>query len=61
MRTYGRVPVYVSATGPGALVQAIDPTTGRPQTKWIEIDTTPDGFNDYVYATTLIQVLKLTG
>ena len=40
-------------------MQAIDPATGLPQTKWIEVDTTPDGFDDYVYATTLIQVFKL--
>lgn len=28
-------------------------------TKWVEVSTTPDGDNTYVYLTTLIQVLKL--
>ncbi len=55
MRTYGRVPVYL----PGTTVQAIDPITGLPETKWVEVDTTPQGFDDYVYITTLIQVIKL--
>ena len=55
MRTYGRVPVLIPGTG----VQAIDPATGLPQTKWVEVDTTPDGFDDYVYITTLIQWIKL--
>lgn len=55
MRTYGRIPVFI----PGTDVQAKDPDTGRPETKWIQIDTTPSGLNDYVYLTTLIQVLKL--
>lgn len=55
MRTYGRVPYYT----PGTTIQPIDPDTGRPQTKWIVVETTPDGFNDYVYLTTLAQVLKL--
>lgn len=26
---------------------------------WVEVSTTPDGYNDNVYLTTLIQVLKL--
>lgn len=55
MRTYGRVPVLI----PGSNVQAIDPETGSPATEWVEVDTTAAGYNDYVYITTLIQVLKL--
>lgn len=27
--------------------------------KWVEVSTDADGFNDYVYVTTLIQCLKL--
>lgn len=55
MRTYGRIPVFV----PGTNRQAIDPATGIPVTQWVEVDTSPDGFNDMVYVTTLCQVLKL--
>lgn len=55
MRTFGRVPVFV----PGTQAQATDPITGLPETKWVEVDTTADGFDDYVYITTLIQVMKL--
>lgn len=55
MRTYGRVPVLISGTN----VQAIDPVTDLPQTAWVEVDTTPDGYDDYVYITTLIQTMKL--
>jgi len=44
MRTYGRVV----------------PNILFPNVKqWVEVDTSPDGFNDMVYVTTLIQVLKL--
>lgn len=50
MRTYGRVLVEPTV---------LDPETNRPKTVWVEVDTTPTGFNDYVYITTLIQVLKL--
>lgn len=33
---------------------------GRDQnSKWVEFQTDPNGFNDYVYAINLIQVLKL--
>lgn len=31
--------------------------TGAPT--WVEVDTTPDGYNDYIYITTLVQCLKL--
>ncbi len=34
-------------------------TYGRVNGKWVEVDTTPTGFDDYVYLTTLAQVLKL--
>lgn len=35
-------------------------TYGRtPAGTWVEVDTTPDGFNDGVFITTLIQNLKL--
>lgn len=45
MRTYGRI---------------IPDEEGAPTVKrWVEVDTTAAGFNDYVYITTLIQVLKL--
>lgn len=44
MRTYGRI--------------ALNPLYPKVLT-WVEVDTTADGFNDYVYVTTLIQVLKL--
>lgn len=27
--------------------------------KWVEVGTTPQGFNDYVWITTLVQVFKL--
>lgn len=43
MRTYGRVPV----------------TPGGKPTKWVEVTTDENGFNDDVYLTTLCQVLKL--
>ena len=55
MRTYGRVPVYV----PGTDIQATDPVTGLPATKWVTITTDANGFNDLVYATTLVQAFKL--
>lgn len=44
---------------PGTSIQATDPVTGLPQTMWIEVTTTPTGFDDYVYLTTLAQVLSL--
>jgi len=55
MRTYGRVPVYM----PGTIIQATDPRTGLPQQRWVIVTTDANGFNDYVYATTLVQVFKL--
>ncbi len=55
MRTYGRVPVLVAGTN----IPVIDTETGLPATQWVEVDTTSAGYNDYVYITTLIQVLKL--
>ena len=53
MRTYGRVPKLTNGA------QLIDPSTGAPALQWVEVDTTPDGFNDLVYATTLVQCLQL--
>lgn len=48
MRTWGRnYTVPPSDTGPGEYV-------------WVEVDTQPDGSNDYVWLTTLAQCLKLT-
>lgn len=55
MRTYGRVPVYL----PGTLIQAKNPNTGQPATKWVVVQTDANGFNDLVYATTMVQVFKL--
>lgn len=46
MRTYGRAEVT-------------DPVTGFKSMRWVEVSTTPSGLNDYIYLTTLIQVLKL--
>jgi hypothetical protein len=54
VRTYGRVPVFI----PGTNIQAIN-ANGLPETQWIEVDTTADGYNDYVYMTTMIQTIKL--
>lgn len=54
MRTYGRIPVFDSNHIP-----VIDPNTGVQALKWVEVDTTPDGYNDYVYLLTLIQVMLL--
>lgn len=45
MRTYGRVPV--------------DPTVPDGPKKWVIVQTDKNGFNDYVWLTTLIQCLKL--
>lgn len=45
MRTYGRIPV-----------DPLRPDLGK---QWVEVDTDALGFNDAVYITTLIQVLKL--
>ena len=47
MRTYGRVPNPAST-----------PLVPLPPV-WTEVTTDANGFNDLVYATTLIQVLKL--
>lgn len=45
MRTYGRV---------------ANPNSGSPDpVKWVEVQTAPNGLNDYVYVTALIQELKL--
>ena len=55
MRTYGRVPVYMS----GTLIQAKNPNTGQPATKWVVVQTDANGFNDLVYATTLVQAFKI--
>ena len=55
MRTYGRILILDPVTGD----PVIDPTTGVQQKQWIEVETDVAGFNDYVYITTLIQVLKL--
>lgn len=55
VRTYGRIPLLDPITN----VQVIDPETNAPAVKWVEVDTTPDGFDDYVYVTTMIQVMKL--
>ena len=45
MRTWGRIPV--------------DPTNPTGPKMWVEVDTAPDGNNDAVWLTTLIQELKL--
>lgn len=55
MRTYGRVKIYE----PGTNTPVIDPETGRQLERWVQVDTTSEGYDDYVYATTLIQVLQL--
>lgn len=55
MRTYGRVPVFEEGTN----APVIDPETGVQRLQWTVVETTADGYDDYVYATTLIQVLKL--
>lgn len=55
MRTYGRVPVFVA----GTKTPVIDTDTGLPRMQWVEVDTTPQGYDDYIYITTLCQVLKL--
>jgi hypothetical protein len=48
VRTWGRnYSIPPSDTGPGTYT-------------WVEVDTQPDGSNDYVWLTTLIQCLKLT-
>ena len=47
MRTYGRIPNPAST-----------PIVPLPPV-WTEVTTDANGFNDLVYATTLIQVLKL--
>lgn len=54
MRTYGRIPVIDPNTGQ----QAIDPGTGLPQTRWVQVNP-QNGFNDPIYITTLAQALKL--
>jgi hypothetical protein len=45
MRTYGRV-----------LKDPLHPEAGF---NWVVVTTTPDGYNDFVYLTALVQVLKL--
>lgn len=45
MRTYGRI--------------VPDPKGAPNVKKWVEVETDAQGFNDYVYVTALIQVLKL--
>ena len=45
MRTWGRV-----------LKDPLFPELGK---KWVEVTTTPEGFEDFVWLTTLIQCLKL--
>lgn len=60
MRTYGRVPVWVtppSATSNG--VPLIDPKTGKQKRKWVVIETAADGDNTAIWLTTLCQVLLL--
>lgn len=46
MRTYGRV-----------LVDPNGPPDGPK--RWVQVDTTPEAGDDYVWLTTLVQVLKL--
>ena len=54
MRTWGRIPNPYPPSG-------VEDTNeiAYPNAVWVEVATTPDGDNDYVYITALIQTLKL--
>jgi hypothetical protein len=54
MRTWGRIPNPYPPSG-------VEDTSeiSYPNAVWIEVATTADGDNDYVYITALIQTLKL--
>lgn len=71
MRVWGRVPRLPSYPGPtwdmltqtwdsnSSLWLSIPPNYVPPDYSWQEVDTDSNGYNDAVYVTALIQVLKL--